>query len=206
MGLIAPRRLPGLRGQRRSANGLDTDPRGRVYAPVMKQNGLRIGEVAAQSGLSRKALRLYEARGILPPPRRELSGYRRYPNEVLKLLTFVGQARRLGLTLSEIKHTVALRRSGAAPCTHIRALLEQKAVDLEVMLVEVRSILGSWGTNGRHAAICPNIEAGGGDVQWKGSHFVRRALTAPKLSSTATRSASGKTTTLSRSRKRSGTF
>ena len=93
----------------------------------MERNGLLIGAVAARSGLSRKALRLYEARGILPAPRREPSGYRRYPADVLKLLTFVGQARRLGLTLAEIKHIVVLRRSGSAPCTHLRALLEQKA-------------------------------------------------------------------------------
>ena len=100
----------------------------------MQGNGLLIGEVAAQSGLSRKALRLYEARGILLPPRREPSGYRRYPGDVLPLLSFVGQARRLGLTLSEIKHIVGLRRSGSAPCVHVRALLEQKAADLEGML------------------------------------------------------------------------
>src|SRR5215510_8305294 len=168
-------------------------------------HGLLIGQVAQRSGISRKALRLYEARGILPPAHRTGSGYRRYPHDVLKLLTFVGQARRLGLTLAEIKHIVALRRSGAAPCVHIRALLEQKAADLEGMLAGVRSILTSWGANGRHAAICPNIEARGGDVLWKGSHFVQRAQTARKSSSTATPSASARTRTPSSSRRMSGT-
>ncbi len=136
--------------------------------------------------MSRKALRLYEGRGILPPPRREPSGYRRYPTDVLRLLTFVGQARRLGLTLSEIKNIVALRRSGSALCVHIRALLEQKAADLEGMLAGVRSILGSWGKNGRHAAICPNIEARGCDSLWKGSRSAHNAPNARKSSSTAT--------------------
>src|SRR5919201_4580634 len=130
----------------------------------MDRNGLLIGEVAARSGLSRKALRLYEARGILPAPQREASGYRRYPEEVLRLLAFVGRARRLGLTLSEIRHIVALRRPGAAPCGHIRALIQQKAADLEGMLAEMRRILGSWRSrNGRLAAICPHLEGKGGD-------------------------------------------
>lgn len=40
--------------------------------------GLLIGDVAAKSGVSRKALRLYEAAGILPAPRRTASGYRTY--------------------------------------------------------------------------------------------------------------------------------
>jgi DNA-binding transcriptional MerR regulator len=89
--------------------------------------GLLIGDVAARSGLSRKALRLYEARGILSSARRTPSGYRRYPTDVLGLLAFVGQARRPGLTLAEIRHIVDLRRAGYAPCGHVRELLQQKA-------------------------------------------------------------------------------
>ncbi len=120
------------------------------------EHGLLIGEVAARSGVSRKAIRLYEARGILPPPRRTPAGYRRHPADVLRLLAFVGQARRLGLSLSEIKPVVALRRDGAAPCLHIRTLLEQKAADLEGMLAEVRGILTAWGSSERGpAAVCP---------------------------------------------------
>src|SRR5207245_6493211 len=87
-------------------------PWGKGYAPLMAGNGLFIGEVAARSGLSRKALRLYEARGILKAPRRTPSGYRHYDSDVLRLLTFVSQARRLGLTLTEIRHIVALRSPG----------------------------------------------------------------------------------------------
>ena len=82
----------------------------------------------------------------------------------------MSQARRLGLTLTEIRHIVALRRSGSAPCVHIRALLQQKVADLEGMLAGVRSILNSWrSADGRLAAVCPHIEAKGGDTQWKDS-------------------------------------
>src|SRR5688500_17821943 len=129
------------------------------------EHGLLIGEVAARSGVSRKALRLYEARGILRPPTRSPSGYRRYPADVLRLLTFVAQARRLGLSLAEIKHVVALRRDGSTPCLHIRALLEQKAADLEGILTEVRGILKAWSPSPRGpAAVCPHIEGRGGEV------------------------------------------
>src|SRR5229473_7939570 len=174
----------------------------------MDPKGLLIGEVAARTGVSRKALRLYEARGILPPARRTSSGYRRYPGDVLVLLTFVGQARRLGLTLAEIRHIVALRRSGSAPCVHVRTLLEQKAAELESMLVGVRSILESWrSTDGRHAAVCPHIEAKGGDTSWKRSpsRSAPRAPNARRSLSRAIPSASAKTRTPSFSRRRSGT-
>ena len=77
------------------------------------------------------------ARGILSPPPRSPSGYRRYPPDVVRLLAFVAQARRLGLTLAEIRYVVALRRDGSAPCLHIRTRLEQKAADLDA-----NSVLG----------------------------------------------------------------
>src|SRR5262245_48719826 len=135
-------------------------------------HGLLIGEVANRSGVSRKALRLYESRGILSPPLRTPSGYRRYPANVLRLLSFVARARRLGLTLAEIKHVVTLRRDGSAPCLHIRALLEQKAADLEAMQDEIRNILKAWGPGSRGpAAVCPHIEQGGGEVTWRSTSF-----------------------------------
>jgi DNA-binding transcriptional MerR regulator len=91
-------------------------------------DGLLIGEVAERSGIiTRKALRLYESRGIIPRARRTASGYRVYPPDVLGVLGFVARARRLGLTLSQIADITAQRRNGNAPCSHVRALLEQKA-------------------------------------------------------------------------------
>jgi MerR family copper efflux transcriptional regulator len=144
--------------------------------------GLRVGEVAARSGFSRKALRVYEARGILPTPRRTPSGYRLYPADILRLLAFVTDARRLGLTLAEINHIVAIRRAGS-PCVHVRSLLEQKAAALEGVLKELRRILRSWRADAACAAtVCPNIETKGGETQWTSaqSRFARRARPARK--------------------------
>ncbi len=110
----------------------------------MDRNGLLIGEVARRSGASRKAVRLYEARGILAPARRTAAGYRVYSSEVVGMLAFVGQGRRLGLTLAEIRDIVALRRAGVAPCAHVHRLLEQRATDLAGLLRSVRRILRTW--------------------------------------------------------------
>jgi len=71
----------------------------------VSRDGLLIGEVARQSGARRKALRLYERAGILPPVQRTEAGYRVYGAEALDLLAFVRQAQRLGFTLEEIKET-----------------------------------------------------------------------------------------------------
>src|SRR4029453_19548732 len=105
--------------------------------------GLRVGEVAAKSGFSRKALRLYEARGILPAPPRTPAGSRLYPAEVLDVLAFVAQSRRLGLTLGEVRHIVALRCAGPGPCPYVRRLLEQKVSAAEKMILELRRRLAT---------------------------------------------------------------
>src|SRR5262245_35049225 len=172
------------------------------------EEGLRVGELSAKSGIGRKALRLYRARRILPSPHRTAAGYRLYPSDTLHLLTFVARARRFGLTLSQIAYIVALRRARSPPCVHVRQLLEQKASDLEGMLRELRRTLNTWrSTDDLTAMICPHIEGKGGEVTWRGS----RSLSAPtasiarKSSSRARRSRLAREPTRSFSRTRSGT-
>jgi DNA-binding transcriptional MerR regulator len=168
--------------------------------------GLLIGEVAARSGVSRKALRLYEARGILPAPRRTASGYRVYAPEVLVVLHFVVRAQRLGLTLTEIATIVALRCARPGPCVHVRALLERKVADLEAMRRELRGILDSWAASGRRrGVVCQHIEREGGDRSWSESPSAHRASTVRRSSWKARPSASARTTTSSSSRRRNGT-
>ena len=147
-------------------NPLDLVPRDRVYAAPMARDGLLIGQVAAKSGISRKALRLYEKAGILPPARRTGSGYRVFGPETLPLLGFVTQARRLGFRLDEIKRIVALKRSGRTPCKHVLDLvhlklenIEQALTDLAEVRGQLRGLLRSWQSRRhRSAAVCPCIE------------------------------------------------
>src|SRR5256886_5167666 len=138
----------------------------------MAHEGLLIGEVAKRSGASRKALRLYEAAGILPAPRRTQSGYRVYSSEALDLLAFVRQAQRLGFTLDEIKEIVAIKRAGRAPCGHVRDLVRRKADELDQRLTDLkqvrdglRAMLHGWrSTRSVSAAVCPHIESGNGST------------------------------------------
>ena len=132
----------------------------------MAREGLLIGEIAAKSGVSRKALRLYERAGILPPVRRTAGGYRVYGPETVALLGFVTQARRLGFRLEEIQRIVALKRSGRTPCKHVLDLvqlklenIEQALTDLAEVRGQLRGLLRSWQSRRyRSAAVCPCIE------------------------------------------------
>jgi MerR family copper efflux transcriptional regulator len=132
----------------------------------MGRDGLLIGEVAAKSGVSRKALRLYERTGILPPPRRSTAGYRLYSQDTLALLVFVTQARRLGFRLDEIKRITALKRSGRTPCSHVLDLVHLKLENIERTLAALAEVRGQLhrllrsgrSRRGRPAAVCPCIE------------------------------------------------
>jgi MerR family copper efflux transcriptional regulator len=132
----------------------------------MARDGLLIGQVAARSGVSRKALRLYEAAGILPSARRTAAGYRVYGPEALSTLAFVTRARRLGFRLSEIKEIVQIRRSGRCPCPHVLALVRRKLGELDRTLADLtlvrrglRALLeSSRARGGRRAAVCHHIE------------------------------------------------
>jgi len=132
----------------------------------MGRDGLLIGEVASRSGVSRKALRLYERTGILPASRRTTAGYRVYGPETLSTLDFVARARRLGFHLDEIKEVVQIKRSGRVPCPHVLDLVHQKVAELDQALADLtevrrglQNLLRSWRSARRgEAAICPHIE------------------------------------------------
>lgn len=128
---------------------------------------LKIGELAAQTGVTAKTIRFYESAGVLPPPVRGANGYRLYRRDAADLLRFIKQARGLNLTLLEIKELVAIRRRGKLPCPHVDQLLKQKAEDVERKLRdltelrrELRRSVWRAGPQGlKGSAVCPHIEA-----------------------------------------------
>ena len=127
---------------------------------------LKIGQLAARAGFTRKAIRFYETAGILPAAPRGSNGYRLYTDEAVGMLEFVKQASGLGLTLAEIRDVIAIRRGGRPPCTHVHELLKAKARELDQKLRDllemrrmVRRSLAAWAhVRSREAAVCPHIE------------------------------------------------
>jgi DNA-binding transcriptional MerR regulator len=87
--------------------------------------GLRIGQLAALAGSTVKAVRFYEARGLLPPPARSPSGYRLYTERDLRRLQFVQRAKLIGLSLAKIKELVLHLSEEECACPTIRPYLEQ---------------------------------------------------------------------------------
>ncbi|MHB1064860.1 MAG: MerR family transcriptional regulator [Georgenia sp.] len=77
---------------------------------------MRIGELAREGGVNPKTIRYYESIGLLPEPDRTASGYRDYEPSDLARLTFIRSAKRLGISLDEIREILAFQQRGEARC------------------------------------------------------------------------------------------
>lgn len=105
-----------------------------------KVKQMLIGEVAQQSGIPAKTLRYYEDIGLLDPPERTTSGYRRFDSDVLERLTFITSSQALGLTLGEIRSIIALRDDGQPPCGHVLDLVVQRSDQIDQKIRELRAL------------------------------------------------------------------
>lgn len=106
----------------------------------MNAKPLTIGQIAKETGLTAKAVRLYEKQGIIDEPKRTPAGYRTYQLEDIPLLNFVRQAKLLGLQLDEIKQIVDLHRSGSRPCQTVLGLLSSRIVEIDNKTAELKSL------------------------------------------------------------------
>lgn len=64
---------------------------------------LKVSDVGRRTGLTRKALRLYEEMGLVEPAERTDAGYRLYDEEALRRIELINRAKVLGLSLAETK-------------------------------------------------------------------------------------------------------
>lgn len=98
---------------------------------------MRIGDLAAQAGVSTATVRFYERRGVLGPPARTPGGYRDYPERAVEELRFVRAGQAIGLTLVEFAEFVAFRDRGEAPCAELLALMERRLAEVHQRLEEL---------------------------------------------------------------------
>lgn len=87
---------------------------------------LRIGELAAVTGLNPRLLRYYEDVGLLQPFARTDSGYRLYKADAVERLQFIRRARALGLSLADIREILRASDAGLIPCEHVVAAVERQ--------------------------------------------------------------------------------
>jgi DNA-binding transcriptional MerR regulator len=129
---------------------------------------LTVGAAARAAGVSAKAVRLWEAKGLLPPAERTDAGYRMFTDDDLDVLRFIRQAKTLGLTLPEIKDIINLQRAGTTPCGRVTDLLDTHIAEIDRAIAELRQLRRSLASarqtardsqrRGQHVTVCRIIE------------------------------------------------
>lgn len=108
---------------------------------------MRIGELAAQAGVSHRTIHYYERMGLLPAAARGESGHRRYEAEALHQLRRIGALKKIGLSLDEIGEVLdPVPNSHATPRAQERAagVLKRHILETETHLrelFELRAVL-----------------------------------------------------------------
>ncbi len=128
-------------------DGMDLPAGNTDHAGEPKCDGVTITELARETGVTLRALRFYESKGLLG---RHGSGAaaRVFSQGDRDRLTLILQGKRLGFTLSEIRELLAAPASrcakvlpiGRRKCVDQINLLERQRRDIELAIAELRQI------------------------------------------------------------------
>ena len=115
-------------------------------------DGLTMGELAREAGVTLRALRFYQSKGLLAHRR---NGARVFSREDRDRLALILQGKRLGFTLSEIREMLAARARGGIrtlpidrrKCVDQISMLEHQRRDIDQAIAELRRIYTEMLTN-----------------------------------------------------------
>jgi DNA-binding transcriptional MerR regulator len=126
----------------------------------VKEAGMRISDLAAEAGVTVKAVRYYESQGLLKP-RREANGYRAYGAEDVIVVREVKALLSLGLTAEQTYPFIECLRAGndradvcPASLTAYRARITEvdrriaELTELRIKLADLLTDAENWRTKG----------------------------------------------------------
>ena len=114
---------------------------------------MRIGELAARTGVRVRTIRFYEQAGLLPAPQRTPGGQREYDEDAAVRLRFARSAQALGLSLAQIAEVLRVRDRDGPPCEHVTELLEKHIEAVEAKIRELTALRDDLRTRVPPAAV-----------------------------------------------------
>ena len=107
----------------------------------LAQNGpFNIGQAAAQSGVSAKMVRHYEALGLLPTVQRTVAGYRQYGAKEVHTLRFIHRGRTLGFSMAEIAELLKLWQNKQRASADVKRIALAHVADLARRIAEMETM------------------------------------------------------------------
>jgi len=94
-----------------------------------------IGEASKTTGLTIKAIRLYEEKGLIRAPQRQ-GRYRVYTDADIEILSLIYEAKKLGISLAKLKDVIVYR-NGKTDWDRINRFMKEVKRELEAELVSI---------------------------------------------------------------------
>jgi DNA-binding transcriptional MerR regulator len=122
---------------------------------------MKIGELAAATGLAPSAIRFYEQSGLLPAAQRAANGYRSYSTDAVERLRYIQLAQALGFSLDTLRAGLVARGTQAKSKDELQddmlQRLDNRLVEIDHMLATLRAqrkdllavrerLLATWAT------------------------------------------------------------
>ena len=101
---------------------------------------MTIGRLARRTGVTVDTLRFYERQGIIGRPRRMVSGYRNYSDEVIDRLQFVKDAKGLGFSLREIRELLSMGVRSTGECGPLTRKAETKLAEMTTEIARLQRL------------------------------------------------------------------
>ena len=124
---------------------------------------MNIGQAAAASGVSAKAIRYYEAAGLIERAGRSDGGYRVYTESNIRVLCFIRRARDLGFSIERIRRLLDLWQDKQRASAYVKRLalehigeIEAKIAALIAMRDAVQQLADAC--EGDHRPDCPILD------------------------------------------------
>lgn len=99
---------------------------------------MKIGDLAAQSGVHIETIRYYQRLGLVPQPARRRGAVRRYGEDAVRRLRFIRRAQTLGFSLEEVRRLLEL--AAGEHCAETRGLAEEKLAIVQRKLADLESM------------------------------------------------------------------
>ena len=105
--------------------------------PHMPQPPLTIGRLANAAAVNVETVRYYQRLGLITEPPKPAAGFRIYPAEAIDRIRFIKRAQKLGFSLQDIAHLLAL---GESHCDDVRAQAEAKLQQIDTQIRDLQAM------------------------------------------------------------------
>ncbi|WP_209504709.1 MULTISPECIES: Cu(I)-responsive transcriptional regulator [unclassified Ruegeria] len=100
---------------------------------------MNIGDVSARTGLPAKTIRYYEDINLIKPMRDD-NGYRRFRDQDVHKLNFLGRARALGFTIEDCRTLLALYEDETRASADVKQVARDHLVQIETKIADLNAM------------------------------------------------------------------